>query len=409
MAHLSDIHLGHRQYGLEERLEDYNKAFLRAVDELLRLHEEEGLEHVIISGDLFDTQRPPPSIYITAIRGFMRLREAGMRIYAVRGNHDASIINPTENPLVVLHQMGLINYMDDGHVDIDNVRLIGVGTVYTDMQNKLFTTIRNHMAQGRLNIAIIHQYIEGAPYVYPMPNVDVFMVNEKPLLQLNLDYIAVGHIHEHGLKHPRLNATYPGSLEIWDAREFETFEYRDSRLSRIKGMDPKGFLILDVGSNGVRVRSIALKPQRRLVRIRMVYDEAKPDRVRGDVSYIANNMDLRDAYIILEIEGKVARGYSSRDFQVQELRRFFTKSWVDVRLNLERPQRVVEEVRTFSGINDIIRTALRSKLNDENLVSSLMDIIEKVRVGNEDGAFKTLEDIVGVPLRGSRSIRDWLG
>ncbi|WP_243674521.1 hypothetical protein [Vulcanisaeta distributa] len=42
IAQLADVHLGHRQYGLEERLEDYNRAFLNAVDELVRLREERG-------------------------------------------------------------------------------------------------------------------------------------------------------------------------------------------------------------------------------------------------------------------------------------------------------------------------------------------------------------------------------
>ncbi|WP_243669529.1 DNA repair exonuclease [Vulcanisaeta sp. JCM 16161] len=141
IAQLADIHLGHRQYGLEERLEDYNRAFLNAVDRLIQLREERGLDTVIISGDFFDTQRPSPSIYITAIRGLTRLREAGIRVIAIRGNHDSSVINPVENPLAVLHQMGLIQYLDNGYVDLGGVRLIGVGTVYTDMQSKLINSL----------------------------------------------------------------------------------------------------------------------------------------------------------------------------------------------------------------------------------------------------------------------------
>ncbi|WP_243669527.1 hypothetical protein [Vulcanisaeta sp. JCM 16161] len=72
-----------------------------------------------------------------------------------------------------------------------------------------------------------------------MPNVDVFMVNEKPLAQLGIEYFAVGHIHEHGLKHPRINAVYPGSLEVWDAREFEIYEYVDGKLRKVKDTDQR--------------------------------------------------------------------------------------------------------------------------------------------------------------------------
>ncbi len=408
IAQLADIHLGHRQYGLDERLEDYNRAFLRAVDELVRLREERGLDTAIISGDFFDTQRPSPSIYITAIKGLMRLREAGIRVIAIRGNHDSSVINPVENPLTVLHQMGLIQYLDNQYVDLGGVRVIGVGTVYTDMQNKLINSL-NALRGGGVNIAVIHQYIEGAPYIYPMPNVDVFMVNEKPLAQLGIDYLAVGHIHEHGLRHPRINAVYPGSLEIWDAREFEVYEYSGGRLRKVKDVDPKGFLILDVGGNGVKVSSVRLMPTRRLVRVRVRYDEARPSVVRSDVSYIASNMDQRGSLVILEVEGRVSSGYSTRDFNAAELRKLFTRAWVDIRLNLERQVGGDRQVRAFGGINEIIRQALKSRLGNDELVSAVMDIIERVKADDEDGALKALEGIVGVPLRGNKSIMDWLG
>lgn len=93
-----------------------------------------------------------------------------------------------------------------------------------------------------------------------------------------------------------------------------------------------------------------------------------------------------------------------------ELRKLFTKAWVDVRLNLERQVREGERsARVFGGINEIIRQALKSKLGNDELVSAVMDIIERVRVDDEDGALKSLENLVGVPLRGSKSITDWLG
>ncbi|MGC8542643.1 MAG: DNA repair exonuclease [Vulcanisaeta sp.] len=408
IAHLSDIHLGHRQYGLDERLEDYSRAFLKAVDEVLRLREERGVDVVIISGDFFDTQRPPPSIYVTAIKGLTKLRDGGVRVIVTRGNHDASVINPTENPLVVLHQMGLVDYLDGGYIDLGGVRVIGVGTVYTDMQNKLVNLLSSLRGNG-VNIAVIHQYIEGAPYIYPVPNVDVFMVNEKPLAQLGIDYFAVGHIHEHGLRHPRLNATYPGSLEIWDSREFEVYDYVDGRLRKVKEADPKGFLLLDVGSNGVRTEPVELGVSRRMVRVRVRYDEAKPSIVRGDVSYIASNLDQRGSLVILEVEGRVASGYSTRDFNIAELRKLFSRAWVDIRLNLER-RSAESPVQVFGGINEIIRQALRTKVSNEEWVSALMDVIERVRADDETGAFSVLEKLVGVSLRsGGRSITDWLG
>ncbi|WP_243679214.1 hypothetical protein [Vulcanisaeta distributa] len=60
----------------------------------------------------------------------------------------------------------MIQYLDNGYVDLGGVRLIGVGTVYTDMQNKLVNSLNALRGGNGINIAVIHQYIEGAPYIY---------------------------------------------------------------------------------------------------------------------------------------------------------------------------------------------------------------------------------------------------
>ncbi len=411
IAHLSDAHLGHRQYGLDERLEDYNRAFLNAIDEIIRLKEELDIDAVVISGDLFDTQRPPPSIYITAIRGLTRLKEAGIRVFAIRGNHDASVISPIENPLSVLHQMGLLHYLDNEYVDIGHVRIIGVGTVYADMQARLVSMINNMTKQGAINIAVIHQYIEGTPCNYPMPNLDVFTIKRDPLAKLKIDYFAVGHIHEFKARSPGINAVYPGSLEIWDAREFETYEYSNGTLRKIKGLDEKGFLLLDLGGNNkIRVKPIRLRPLRRMIRIYVRYsNEVKPSTIREDISYLAENFDIQGGIVIIEVEGELTSGFSTRDVRAFELRRLFTRAWVDIRLNLRKRQRQEEQRAAFQGINDILRHAFKSRLNDDALVGLLLDIVERVRLGDERSAISILEKAIGIPLRGyGKSIVEWL-
>ncbi len=115
--------------------------------------------------------------------------------------------------------------------------------------------------------------------------------------------------------------------------------------------------------------------------------------------------------IILEIEGRVAGGYSTRDFNANELRKLFSRAWVDVRLSLERQVGGGGErsVRVFGGINEIIRQALRFRLGNDELVGAVMDIIERVRADDEDGALKVLENLVGVPLRVvSQSLIGWV-
>ena len=49
ISHISDLHLGHAQFNLEEREEDVYQAFNEAIDVSIR----EGVRLVILAGDLF--------------------------------------------------------------------------------------------------------------------------------------------------------------------------------------------------------------------------------------------------------------------------------------------------------------------------------------------------------------------
>ena len=60
IAHLADTHIGLRQYGLTWREEDIYERFREAIGVAVR----EGVDAILISGDMFDRARPP----IRAIR-----------------------------------------------------------------------------------------------------------------------------------------------------------------------------------------------------------------------------------------------------------------------------------------------------------------------------------------------------
>jgi DNA repair exonuclease len=55
IAHISDTHLGHRQYNLDERESDIYEAFEQAVNKAI----EERVDVLIHAGDLFDSPNPP--------------------------------------------------------------------------------------------------------------------------------------------------------------------------------------------------------------------------------------------------------------------------------------------------------------------------------------------------------------
>jgi DNA repair exonuclease SbcCD nuclease subunit len=91
VAHLSDLHLGHRAFSRSERGQnvrerDLAAAFQRAVDALI----EEAPDLVLVSGDVFDRPDPPPGALVALTRGLEALHSAlpGTRVLMVAGARD---------------------------------------------------------------------------------------------------------------------------------------------------------------------------------------------------------------------------------------------------------------------------------------------------------------------------------
>ena len=83
-AHLADTHLGYRQFGLIEREKDFYEVFEKVIDKII----EEKVDFVIHSGDLFESAKPSPIALLIFQKGLLKLKGAGIPMYAIAGNHD---------------------------------------------------------------------------------------------------------------------------------------------------------------------------------------------------------------------------------------------------------------------------------------------------------------------------------
>ena len=86
ISHISDLHLGHAQFNLEEREEDVYQAFNEAIDVSIR----EGVRLVILAGDLFHSPRPCGKAIITLGNALKKLKEKQIPAAFVLGEHDIS-------------------------------------------------------------------------------------------------------------------------------------------------------------------------------------------------------------------------------------------------------------------------------------------------------------------------------
>ena len=254
-AHLADTHLGYRQYGLFEREKDFYEVFDKVIDKII----EEKVDFVIHSGDLFETARPSPMALLTFQKGLLKLRGAGIPMYAIAGNHDVVMRRGSIPPHVIFKKMGLkvisnINptYM---HGDIFIAGLPYYPASHSKaLKNKLaeLSEKANHHDKS---ILVMHQGIDQ----YFKFNYEL----ELGEIPDNFNYYALGHIHKYvndAYGNGRL--VYPGSGEIWKTSELTDY--------RING---KGFVVVDLSESKPVVKRVKIDIPREFIERELKYND----------------------------------------------------------------------------------------------------------------------------------------
>ena len=85
ILHTSDWHVGKR-LDRHDRMEEHRAA----IDEVVAIADDEDVDMVVHSGDLFDRPTPPIDSLRLALDGLVRLARSGARpVVVVAGNHDS--------------------------------------------------------------------------------------------------------------------------------------------------------------------------------------------------------------------------------------------------------------------------------------------------------------------------------
>lgn len=233
--HLADIHLGCRRYNLEERTKDFFRAWYDVIEHHAIPNR---VDFVLIAGDFFDRRNIDPQAMNHAIAGLERLKEAGIPVVAIEGNHDQRDAVSDHSWMRSLSAWGYVKLLEptrdaEGHlalvpwdeteragsyIDIAGARIFGshwYGASATAAIPLLADALRRASCEGRFNILMLHTDVEGQT-ARPIPAVPVAKLKE--LKQL-VDYVALGHTH----KRFDLDgwAFNPGSLEPTSIDEFK--------------------------------------------------------------------------------------------------------------------------------------------------------------------------------------------
>ena len=253
-AHLADTHLGYRQFGLIEREKDFYEVFEKVIDKII----EEKVDFVIHSGDLFESARPSPIALLNFQKGLLKLKGAGIPMYAIAGNHDIVMRNDSIPPQIIFKKLGLkvispinTNYMH-GDIFIAGLPFYPSSQV-KNLKSKL-VDLSKKAANHDKSILVLHQGIDK----YFGPNFEL----EIGDLPDNFNYYALGHIHNYiNDSFGKGRLVYPGSSEVWKTNELK--DYRENG---------KGFVVVDFEGPKPLVKRVTVEISRTFIERSLDYD-----------------------------------------------------------------------------------------------------------------------------------------
>ncbi|MBA3441717.1 MAG: DNA repair exonuclease [Pyrinomonadaceae bacterium] len=232
--HIADVHLGCRRYNLEERTKDFFRAWQ---DVIIKHALPNELDFMLIAGDFFNSRKVDPQTMNHAIIGLQLLKDAGIPVLAIEGNHDQHDAISNFSWLRSLSQWGYLKLLEPvqdpaggfrlvpwdeeertgSYIDIAGARIFGshwYGTSANVAIPVLAESIRLASSEERFHILMLHTDVEGQ-LNRPLPALSIAKL--KALRSL-IQYVALGHTHKRfELEGWALN---PGSLEACSIDEY---------------------------------------------------------------------------------------------------------------------------------------------------------------------------------------------
>lgn len=393
LVHLSDLHLGFRQYqrftsmGINQRESDVALAFRKAIDKTIELQP----DIVLFAGDVFHNVRPTNPAIIHAFKQLSRLVQMlpDAIVVMVAGNHDTPRTTETGCLLKLFKPLGIA--VVDGTPELlpFHDRDLSILAV-PDMGGAGHPVLRPQ-GKARYNVLLLHGEIEGIlPPQLGMATRSSMEISREELGAQNWDYVALGHYHVWREIAP--NAFYSGSLEyastnIWgeiaEEARLDGKTWREAAPPERLGRPGKGFIEWDLASgqqtfHSIETRSVIDLPDldaRGLTAGEV--DQAIKDRVDGSPEPI-------DEAIVRLVARNVAR-HVARELDHKALREYKRRA-LHFHLDPRRPEVIRVHGSAAPGrrasLAELVRDGLRSRpidseIDREELVAAGLDYLRQ--------------------------------
>lgn len=233
--HISDVHLGCTRYQLPESPRDFFDAW---IDVLRKYAVGEQVDFVLMCGDFFHKRNVPPETMNYAVAGLTLLKDAGIPVVTIEGNHDQKHTDSEYSWLRSLANWNLLYLLEPsnedgrivykpwqdgrgGFIDIGRARIFGshwYGASANWAIPLLIDAIKKNRRDGAFHILMLHTDVEGHQ-THPLPALSLDALSQ---LKSVTDYVGLGHTHMHyEIDNWAFN---PGSIEVTNIAD-----YRETR------------------------------------------------------------------------------------------------------------------------------------------------------------------------------------
>ena len=215
--HVADIHLDSPLEGLarydEAPVKRFREAPRAALVALIDRAIELSVDFLLIAGDLYDGSWDESRTGLFLVGQLARLRDAGIPVIAIRGNHDAE--NRMTNHVRFPDNVTLLSSERPETYELSSlgVAIHGRSFAQRDVRTNLVLDYPPGRSD-RFDIGLLHTALEGREghESYAPCSID-------DLLRCEYDYWALGHIHRRAIVRESPPIVFPGNLQGRYARE----------------------------------------------------------------------------------------------------------------------------------------------------------------------------------------------
>lgn len=253
LIHLSDLHLGFRQYqrltpsGINQREADVAATIQRAINQIIAL----APDAIVIGGDVFHSVRPSNPAILHAYRAFLSLTQSlpDTPIVMVAGNHDAPRTTETGCILRLFREIGV--HVADAKAELFTFPSRSLAVLAVPDVPGIDRPVLTPPDGFQHRVLLMHGEVQGILPAYAAP-ADRAAI-EIPINDLHAgewSYIALGHYHVYREVAP--SAYYSGSLDYTS-----TNPWGELREERENGVPGKGFIEHDLARGTHRFHPVA--------------------------------------------------------------------------------------------------------------------------------------------------------